>query len=390
MASGGLTPRLRWLRAFDRRFGSTLLRLAPGAGTRGGPVPPRDVRRLLLIRPGGLGDAALTWPLLHLLRSRFPHAPLTVLGERRNIGVYRLGNPVDTPDTLCYDDGSLPTWRRLRAAGFDLVIDTEQYHHLSTLLAAALRPRWLAGFASAGRARVLTHAVRHDEDRYAALGFLDLGAALTGEAPTDLVPGGAFIPLQAEHRAHAVRLLAPVVGRRPVLSVMAGAGGAYRQWPIPAYVDLVRGARARDLAVALIGGPDAVPTAAAIVAGLGADAMAVLNLAGRTTLAVTAGVLAISRACLSPDTGILHLAAGLGVPTIGLFGSGRHRQWAPTGAQHHLVRLDLPCSPCTTGGRTPPCPIDIACMRELTALPVLRALDALLAAPAAPSKMPPS
>ena len=55
---------------------------------------------------------------------------------------------------------------RTTDARYDLVVDTEQYHHLSTLLVNALRPRWLCGFDTLGRRRLHTHSVAHAEDTY--------------------------------------------------------------------------------------------------------------------------------------------------------------------------------------------------------------------------------
>jgi ADP-heptose:LPS heptosyltransferase len=75
---------------------------------------------------------------------------------------------------------------------------------------------------------------------------------------------------------------------------------------------------------------------------------------------------------------VLHLAYAVGTPTVALFGPGLHRKWAPPAPRHRVVRLGLPCSPCTRSGRVPPCPIGIACMRDLGVAPVLAAAEELL------------
>jgi ADP-heptose:LPS heptosyltransferase len=103
-----------------------------------------------------------------------------------------------------------------------------------------------------------------------------------------------------------------------------------------------------------------------------------LNLAGATTLAETAAVIKKSALLLSGDSGVLHIAVGLGVPTVSLFGPGRVKKWAPQGEHHIVINKELPCSPCTTFGHTPPCPIHAQCMRDISVDEVVTAVTMLL------------
>jgi ADP-heptose:LPS heptosyltransferase len=132
----------------------------------------------------------------------------------------------------------------------------------------------------------------------------------------------------------------------------------------------------RGHAVILLGGRDGVTAAATIAADN--DPERVLNLAGKTTLAQTAALLQRARLSLSADTGVMHLAYAVGTPTVSLFGPGLQHKWAPPGKQHRVVRKGLACSPCTRHGRIPPCPHNIACMREISVADVTDAINALL------------
>jgi len=82
---------------------------------------------------------------------------------------------------------------------------------------------------------------------------------------------------------------------------------------------------------------------------------------------------------VTADSGIMHLAAIMGVPTLSLFGPGIVEKWAPRGEAHLVVKLDLPCSPCTRFGTVPPCPHGYACMRDLEPGMVVEALKDFLA-----------
>ena len=103
-----------------------------------------------------------------------------------------------------------------------------------------------------------------------------------------------------------------------------------------------------------------------------------LNLAGMTSLPETAAVIQKSALLLSGDSGVLHIAADLGVPTVSLFGPGRAKKWAPRGEHHVVINKELPCSPCTTFGNTPPCPNNVRCMRDITVDEVVNAVTMLL------------
>ena len=89
------TGKLKVLQSADRLLGPWLCRyLKPTAKQlkstveatdreqRSRPIPPDEVRRILVIRPGGLGDAALTYPLLRALRQGYPDARVDVLAEK--------------------------------------------------------------------------------------------------------------------------------------------------------------------------------------------------------------------------------------------------------------------------------------------------------------------
>jgi len=366
-------PRLRWLQAADRRVGGQLCRRVPVRyrGGRGERADPVAVRGVLLIRPGGLGDAVLTWPLLAALRTRFPGARVDVLAEARNAGAWTLAGPA-APVIFRYDRRPLGVFLALRRRRYDLVVDTEQYHHFSALLANALRPRWICGFDTLGRSRLHTHGAPHDEASWEARAFLRLAEAI-GAGPAVCDPDAPFVPLDDTARLRARELLGS--DDSPVAALIPAAGSNFRIWPAARYAELGRWFARQGYRIAILGGPDAVGPAARICADAGAG---VIDLAGRTSLAETAGVLDRCRVAVTADTGVLHLAVGVGTRTVGLFGPGRHAQWGAPGARHRIVRLGLDCSPCIRGGRLPPCPYDIACMRDLPVAMVTEAIESVL------------
>jgi ADP-heptose:LPS heptosyltransferase len=347
---------------------------SPSRDRKGPAVPPDEVGNILVIRPGGLGDAALTFPMLTALDDFYPKSTIVVLAEMRNAGVYAACPIVDA--VLCYDQKPLWTLNRLRHFGFDVIIDTEQFHHFSTLIANLLKPTYLCGFDTLSRSRLHTHAVAYSDETYEALSFLGLAEALTGE-PVHFDLKAPFISAPPDEKAWARKTLSRS-NSRSVAVVMPGATSVYRLWPASRYARTVRWLVERGLYVVIIGDKDAVPASRSIAEGLMSSGH-ILNLVGRTTLLQSLALLEKGRICLCADTGILHLAYGAGTPTVSLFGPGNLRKWAPPDSRHIAVWKEMACSPCTQLGHTPSCSHSIACMEKITVRDVTSAIERVLA-----------
>jgi len=102
------------------------------------------------------------------------------------------------------------------------------------------------------------------------------------------------------------------------------------------------------------------------------------NLVGQTTLSQLMSEMSRCRALLTNDTGTMHLAAHLGVPTIALFGSTEPALTGPTGAGHTVIRHHVECSPCFLRE----CPIDFRCMNRISVPEVVEAAERVLTAKA--------
>jgi ADP-heptose:LPS heptosyltransferase len=75
----------------------------------------------------------------------------------------------------------------------------------------------------------------------------------------------------------------------------------------------------------------------------------------------------------------MHVAYGVGTPTVSLFGAGIQRKWAPAGGIHIAINKNVPCSPCTKFGYTPKCPYDVRCLSGITVEEVKESVVTLLA-----------
>ena len=179
------------------------------------------------------------------------------------------------------------------------------------------------------------------------------GVGIPVEGPPD-----ASLRCPEQWRARADVLLGD---RGPWIGVNPGAFfGAAKRWLPERYAavaDMV--ARRWGARVALVGGPKERHLADTIAEGMQAPARV---LAGQTTLGELVGVLSRLHLFLTNDSGPMHLAAALSVPTVAVFGPTDARETGPYSSKARVVREPVDCSPCLYRD----CPIDHRCMERVS------------------------
>lgn len=320
------------------------------------------IRSILIIRPGGIGDAALLAPTIYALKQKFPGARINILAEKRNGGTFALIPGIarlflyDTPSGLL----------EALHGSYDLVIDTEQWHRLSAIIARITRAPLLIGFDTNDRRRMFTHRIPYSHEEYEADSFLNLLSPLGVKSKLDGKAPFLF-PTEASVQ-QALSLLAHLEGQ-PFVTIFPGASISERRWGGKRFHMVVRELEANGVRAVIVGSSDDIDQGEGIVRGTKS-----INLAGRTTLAVTAAVIAASRALISGDSGVLHIGVGVGVATVSLFGPGIAAKWAPRGRHHTVLCRNLDCSPCTSFGTTPPCPRGVSCLAGIMPEEVITAV----------------
>lgn len=347
----------RMLKAVDRTVGRCLTRVLGWIRFRASAPLGRtqhSIRRVLIIRPGGIGDAVLLVPALRVLRQRIPSAEIDVLAEARNAGVFALCDAVTA--VLLYH--RVTDLFRVMTRPYDVVIDTEQWHRLSAVLAFLTRSPVRVGFATNERARLFTHRVPYTQSSYEARSFLDLVVALTGR-PDAVDPVVPYVSVQSSPERDRAQ---------PSVVLFPGASVPERRWGSERFGDLARCLVQHGCHVTVVGGAGDVEQSRRICTAGGPQ---VSNCAGSLSLKAVAEIFAGSDVVVTADSGLMHLAVAVGAPTVSLFGAGIREKWAPRGERHRVLSAELPCSPCTRFGYTPPCPIGVECLRLISVDDVL-------------------
>ena len=328
---------------------------------------PETPDPVLVVAPNWLGDAVMALPAIAGVRRHFASTRLVVAARRSVADLFRL---VPGVDSLVSADPA-----GVRDAGASTAILLPNSFASAWLVRRAGIPeRW--GYAADLRSRLLTRAIRrpgtplHQGEYYQHL-VRELGIE-TGPLEPSLA-----IPSTAMSDARALLAARGWDGVRPLIVLAPGAAyGKAKQW-IPSHVvrlvtDL---ARDRQATCALIGSRGDAATTSAIRAAVPDDCRSgIIDLAGATTLPVLAAVLSLSRACVSNDSGAMHLAGAAGVPLVAIFGSTNEHATSPlarAGTPAEVLTHSVWCRPCMLRE----CPIDHRCMTGIEPRGVLSALD---------------
>lgn len=299
-----------------------------------------------------VGDAVMSLPAIRAIRERFPDARLTVLAKPWVADLYRRESFID--EIVLYS-GESP-WRtghELRAGKFDCAI----------LLQNAFEAAWIAwlariperiGYKRDARQLLLTRAVdcpkageipRHE--RYYYLELLRRAGLIESVPDCDSI--------------HLHRDMLPD-GKR-VIGVSPGAAyGTAKRWLPERFAEAAGElARTRGASIALFGSKSERELCEQI--GRLLSGHQVVNYAGETTLAQFIDLASRCEVLLTNDSGAMHIASALGVPTVAVFGATDDAATGPTGSKARVVRQPVECSPCLRRQ----CPIDHRCMTAVTA-----------------------
>jgi heptosyltransferase-2 len=165
--------------------------------------------------------------------------------------------------------------------------------------------------------------------------------------------------------------------RRPVIAFAPGAVGPSKRLPAAYFGELAKSLTADGYQVWVLGSPNESALAAEIVRAAGPGARDLTSDDLRNAILA----LRLARAAVSNDSGLVHVAAAIGTPTIGIFGPTSPWHWAPLNPLAAVIeaRTEVPCRPC----HKPNCRmVHHRCMRDIGAGEVLTALRRALAAAA--------
>jgi ADP-heptose:LPS heptosyltransferase len=334
-----------------------LLKGATGRPRRSNVAPlGAPPRRILVVKFGGMGEAVLARSLVEHLRRRHPGIIIDVLVDPRTREVMSCGSD---SRLYSYDPGSdgmamaVRLLRKVRAEYYEAAIDFEQ---CSLLTAAFLRATGIPirlGFvppSDNSRARFFTHPVELRDTDSMWKSMVRLGGVFDASLPERLCTMPLPVPREAEQFIDAWwgANIARDGTNFPAVAMHIGVGprAQYRKWPLNRFVELAERLRRMDpkLTIILTGDHSERPLINQFKAKYSGHAVDASTI---SSLERTAVLLSRSDLLITNDTGVMHLGATMGTPTVAVFGASNPTYWAPVGPRATFVyKTRIPCSPC--------------------------------------------
>jgi heptosyltransferase-2 len=338
-----------------------------------GIVDPADKRPILIVPYMWIGDFVRSHSVVRVLNQRWPNRPVDVLAT--SLCAPLVDYMPGVRSAIVWD---LPRSRLAIARQWGLAAELREQNYGTALI---LPRTWKSAIAPAlagipervgfvGEARFgLINRWRWGEK--ALPRFIDKNAALALPEGAPLPPEWPVPQLNVPTEETRRWRQAGGLGAGHAVALAPGSVGASKRWTY--YPEAARLLAEQGLDIWVVGGPGEKALAAEIVAAGGPR---VRDLTGND---LRDGILAVAAAdvAISNDSGLMHIAAALDTPTMGIFGPTSPYHWAPLNGLAATVqtRTVVPCQPC----HRPVCTMnDHRCMRDIPASDVVAIAERVL------------
>ncbi len=333
------------------------------------PLDKTRIHRILIRFTNWIGDAVMALPALEAVKENFPDSTITVVGKPWVIPLLENHPSVDHILPL-EKRGKYPAdlfevlrvAARIRRGGFDLAILFQNAFEaalLSRLGGIGLR----IGYNTDGRRFLLSHAILRDKSilgQHQVNYYLAILRALGWQAETR----DPRLYISDNDRESTCSLLSQKdIGEDDFLvGVSPGAAfGPAKRWPAERFAEIGdRAVEAWHAKVLILGSKGDRPIGECIDANMKHET---LNLCGSTALGEVMALIDRCRVFVTNDSGLMHIAAALNVPTVAIFGSTDPVATGPRSENAVVVKSEVDCAPCLK----PVCPGDFRCMLDIGA-----------------------
>ncbi len=333
--------------------------------------------KIVVRAPNWIGDSILSVPAIESLSKNFPNAEIWILGRTWAADLFPsyefIKGVIPIPEK-----NDLATLRKtahgLKNHHFDTgLLLTNSFASAFLFSLAKLPQRW--GYANEGRQLLLTKAVKEKKRKkssHQVQYYLNLLSGLGLKT----YPAQLSFPLTEEDRVQAKRFLFSnnIDLKKCLIIITPGAFyGSAKRWTISQFAALAAKLQKECEAEILITGSAAEIDLANCMASLLKVKPHIL--AGKTSLRQLAGIISHSTLCVMNDSGPMHLANALKIPTVSLFGPTDPSVTGPYQQPSVYLKKDVPCWPCSYRE----CPFEHLCMKSLEVEEVFESCQRFLA-----------
>lgn len=314
---------------------------------------PKNLKKILVIRAGMLGDVLLTTSLVKAIRKKYPKTKIYYLVGEWSKDI--LKDNKDINKLIAFDDTIvfkrkffqvLNLIRTLRKERFDLCFVLDK-SYLWNIFAFLCKIPFRIGFDREGEGfcnnlNVKFDGTKHELDYYLEICRLldikleedreDINLAISKK--DEVFATGIIKKYNLENKT--------IIGIAPGGAKNPGQEMTVKRWPKERYIELInRLIKNKKISVILFGGKDDVGLAQDIAKNTRAN---IVNLAGKSTIQESAALIKKCNLFITHDSGLMHIAAAVKIPLLVLFGPTSATRFAPKNSA--VIKSHLSCAPC--------------------------------------------
>ena len=328
---------------------------------------PKDIKTVLVIQLGDIGDVVWATPSFRAVKESFPQAHVSVL-LREGAGCLLEADPcIDKIFEIKQYQGGLfrklfeqmRFIKALRQEHFDLVFDLrsdDRGAFMARLTGAPMRGSLYYQGVPFWRNRLFTHLlIETPPPNERVLGAAEQSLRILRGFGIDAKETVPKLRVSDEVLKKAQEILPSNLCLRSNdngginwITVNPFSRWSYKEWAYHRWAEVINWLwKEYEIAAVIVGAPSEKSKAAELTHGCSEG---VYNLAGMTTLAELAALLSLSALHVGVDSAAPHIAAAVGTPTITIYGPSNWRDWAPVGDQHRVIVPGMDCVPCQKKG----------------------------------------
>ncbi len=318
-------------------------------------IKSEEIKKILCIKPRGIGDIVLSTIVLENIKTALPHSDMHYLTEdfaKRTVE----NNPfVDKVVTFNKNDFVLKVVKKVRAEKYDLIIDfwsnpkTAQITFLSFA-------KYRAGYKKRGR-KYAYNIISNSGDEYSHAA--DTHLLILNQLQIPVVSKNILFYLNDEEKSFARNFVVKNFNNEIIIGIIPSGGWSSKRCEPEKWIEICNVIQKKINARFLIlWGPGDENDAYEIKNNLNKNAVLIPD----TDVGKLAALINECKLVVANDSGPMHIAAALGVPVIGIFGPTNPVNHKPYSEKSdYVIKEDLHCIKCNLLD----CPFNHECMKEL-------------------------
>lgn len=313
-----------------------------------------SIRSILVRAPNWIGDAVLCLPAIEALQSAYPQSEITVLAKPW-VGPVFLNNPfvkgIIYYDSLEKHGGIIGKWRLIkdiRGCHFDMAVLFQNAFEAALIIFLAGIPQRI-GYSMDLRGVFLTQPIKLTPDIkrthqvFYYLNIMTAGSGDRGQWTGDKIRPKLYLTDKEKEYAKRILKSKGVAENNIIIGVAPGASyGPAKRWMTDRFREVAkRFIRNYGAKIIVFGGKDDSGICKSVL-----NDSEGLNLAGKIDLRESIALMHKCNLFITNDSGPMHIAAALGIPTVAIFGSTDPSLTGSIGDKVVVIKKGIECSPC--------------------------------------------